>query len=237
MRVLSRRPSPNLPAAVGAVQGDIATGQGVSEAVRSVDVVAHCATNPTRKARQTDVEGTRRLLEAARVVGTGHFLYISIVGIDRVPYPYYRVKLEAEGIIVAAGVPFTIFRATQFHDLVLRFFGWSRRLPFIAVPRGFVFQPVETAEVAGRMVDLVAAGPTGRAPDMGGPEVRRIEDLARSFARATGRSERVVSVTIPGKVGKGFRAGYHTCPEHADGRVTWEQFLEGRFGERSESFS
>jgi nucleoside-diphosphate-sugar epimerase len=44
--------------------------------------IVHCASSPFRKARQTDVEGTRRLLEAAARAGVSHIVYISIVGID-----------------------------------------------------------------------------------------------------------------------------------------------------------
>ena len=65
-------------------------------AVRDVDVIVHCASSP-RKTRQIDVEGTERLLEVADRAGVSHFVFISIVGVDRNPYfPYYRMKLEVE---------------------------------------------------------------------------------------------------------------------------------------------
>jgi nucleoside-diphosphate-sugar epimerase len=51
-------------------------------AVRGTETIIHCASSPFRKARQTDVEGTRGLLEAAAKAGVSHFVYISIVGID-----------------------------------------------------------------------------------------------------------------------------------------------------------
>ena len=47
-----------------------------------------------------------------------HFVYVSIVGVDRIPVAYYRHKLEAERRVVAGGMPWTIVRATQFHDLI-----------------------------------------------------------------------------------------------------------------------
>jgi uncharacterized protein YbjT (DUF2867 family) len=229
VRVLSRRDAPQVPEGVTSVRGELASGEGLTKAVAGAEVIVHCATSPTRQARRVDVEGTKRLLEAAHRAGCGHFLYISIVGIDRVPFPYYKVKLEAERAIEASGVPSTNLRATQFHDLILRLLQATRRLPFVVVPRSFVFQVVDAAEVASRLADLAAAGPSGRVPDMGGPEVRRIEDLARSYAAAVRRKGRLFRLPIPGGAARGFRAGRHTCPDHADGTVTWEEFLAARF--------
>src|SRR5918998_4917063 len=114
VRVLSRSGRP------GTVQGDLLTGEGLKDAVKGVDVIVHCASSPT-KTRQIDVEGTERLLRAAAREGVSHFVFISIVGVDRNPYyPYYRMKLEIERIIERSPVPGTILRATQFHEFVLR---------------------------------------------------------------------------------------------------------------------
>jgi len=47
----------------GTVKGDLLTGEGLEQAMEGVDVIVHCASSPT-KTRQTDVEGTDRLLQA-----------------------------------------------------------------------------------------------------------------------------------------------------------------------------
>src|SRR5215204_4950837 len=93
-RVLSHSNRP------GTVPGDLLTGEGLEAAVRGVDTIVHCASSPLRKARQTDVGGTERLLEIAAKAGVSHVVLISIVGIDRVQYyHYYRVKLETERLV------------------------------------------------------------------------------------------------------------------------------------------
>ena len=85
-RVLSRGSRP------GTIRGDLLTGEGLEVAVRGADTIIHCASSPFRKARRVDVEGTRRLLEAAARAGVSHLVYISIVGIDRASsYPHYRI--------------------------------------------------------------------------------------------------------------------------------------------------
>jgi uncharacterized protein YbjT (DUF2867 family) len=67
----------------------------------------HAASDP-RRAAEVDVEGTRRLVAAAAARSVAHLLYISIVGVDRIPHPLYRRKLAAEEIIAAGRVPWTI---------------------------------------------------------------------------------------------------------------------------------
>ncbi len=52
-----------------------------------------------------DVQGTRLLLEYARNAGVGHFIYISIVGVEQIPFAYYRHKLQAETLIQDSVVP------------------------------------------------------------------------------------------------------------------------------------
>jgi uncharacterized protein YbjT (DUF2867 family) len=94
----------------------------------------------------------------------------------------------------------------------------QRRLPVLLCFRGFRFQPVDPADVADRLVQQVRTGPAGRAPDIGGPQVFALEDLARDWLRATGRRRAVLRVPVPGKVGRAFRAGANLCPEEAAGR-------------------
>jgi uncharacterized protein YbjT (DUF2867 family) len=84
--------------------------------------------------------------------------------------------------------------------------------------------------VAGRLAELATGPAAGRVPDMGGPEVRAAADLARSYLEASGRHRRVLPVRLPGAAFAGYRRGGHLAPEHAVGRVTFTEFLAGRFG-------
>ena len=210
----------------GTIRGDLLTGEGLDRAVRGADTIIHCASSPFRKARQVDVEGTRRLLGAAARAGVSHLVYVSIVGIDRASsYPYYGIKLETEGVIEVSPVPYTILRATQFYDLVLLAMRALDRLPVMPVPSGLLGQPIDAGEVAGRLVELSLGEPAGRAPDIGGPEVRTLTDAARAYLVVTGSRKRVLPVPLPGKTARAFRDGTLTCPENRYGKVRWEEFL------------
>lgn len=205
---------------VGWFVGDLRTGAGVPAALAAAEVVVHCASD-----QRADRESAQRLLAAASAAGNPHIVYISIVGVDRIPLGYYRSKLAVEQLIARSGLPFTILRATQFHDLVLRVFEAQRRLPALLVPAGVEVQPIDAGEVADRLVELAGGDSVGRAPDMGGPEVRDVGDLARRFLESRGRHRPVLTVPLPGAVGRGYRSGAHLAPEHADGTITFEQYL------------
>src|SRR6059058_3952245 len=90
-------------------------------AVAGMDAIIHAATGARESltSRATDVGGTRRLIDCAKQAGIGHLAFISIVGIDRVQgYPYYRTKLRTESVVQQGGLPWSILRSTQFHDLM-----------------------------------------------------------------------------------------------------------------------
>jgi uncharacterized protein YbjT (DUF2867 family) len=219
-RVMSRSGRP------GSVRGDVLTGEGLDAAVRGAETIIHCASSPYRKTREVDVEGTRRLLEAAAGAGVSHFVYISIVGVDRASsYPYYRVKLETERVVEGSPVPHTILRATQFYDLVLMAVRSLDRLPVMPVPAKLLGQPIDVGEVAGRLAELALSGPAGRAPDIGGPEVGTLADSARRYLGLLGSRKRVVEFPLLGRTARAIREGALICPENRYGTIRWEEFL------------
>jgi uncharacterized protein YbjT (DUF2867 family) len=223
VRVLSRRPRPDTPGTPGWVTSDLLAGQGLEEAVAGADAIVHCASDS--KHPGADPEAAGRLIEAARRAGAPHLVYISIVGVDRVPLRYYRAKLRVEGMVERSELPWTILRATQFHDLVFDMFDRLARLPVLPVPAETSDQPVDAPEVAARLAELARGPARGRMPDLGGPEVRDAGDLARTFLRARDRRRPVLPLPLPGRVAAAWRRGWHLAPDHADGRTTWEEYL------------
>ena len=223
VKVLSRRPRPAGAGPDTWATGDLRRGTGIPAAVDGAEVIVHCATG------LGDVTAARNLISAARGAGGPHLVYISIAGIDRAPFAYYRWKLACEQLIAGSGLPWTVLRATQFHDLVLRLLAAQARLPVLLLPAGFQVQPVEVTEVAGRLAELAGAPPAGRVPDLGGPEVRTLTDLAASYRRASGRRQRQVPVPLPGRLAAAVRQGALLAPGQAAGRITFEEFLARRF--------
>lgn len=205
VRVLSRNPDGRVPAGAEGMRGDLTTGTGLDHALAGVGTVVHCASDTRRP--QRDLEATRRLLTAARAAGGPHIVYISIVGVDRVVFGYYHVKLACETYVLESGLPCTVVRATQFHDLILMGLGMLAKSPILAVPNGLRVQPVDTEAVAGELASMAVGEPLGRAPDLGGPVVEDARDMLGAYLRATGRDRRILTMPASGKAVAGIRAG------------------------------
>jgi len=214
------------------VTGDLLKNEGVQPAVDGAGIIVHCAGG-----RKGDDEAARNLAEAASRAGARHLVYISVVGADRIPvvsgadrtmFGYFGFKLAAERVIAGSGVPWTTLRATQFHDLSLTVAEQMARLPVIPVPAGVRFQPVDTGEVAARLVELALGAPAGLVPDIAGPQVHTMADLLREYLRARGKRRLLMPVWLPGKAARAVRAGANLAPDRAVGHRTWEDFLADR---------
>jgi uncharacterized protein YbjT (DUF2867 family) len=222
VRVLSRRAGAAVAEGASLAVANVLTGQGLDRALDGAEVVVHAATSPLRRAWATEIEGTRRVVEAAGRTGA-HLIYVSIVGVDRHRFSYYRAKLAAEQIVAAARTTRAIVRATQFHQLLDRFLCAA----VFPVTRGMRFQPVDPAEFAVRLCDLATSRAPGRAPDFGGPEVLSVRELRIIRKQTRGRAALLVPVPAVGFLAD-YDRGLHLAPEHRDGTVTWEHWLERR---------
>jgi uncharacterized protein YbjT (DUF2867 family) len=213
-------------------RGDLATGEGIAAAVAGVEAIVHAgsATVQPHRYRVTDVDGTRRLLQLAKDAGVAHLVYVSIVGMEGVKYPYYRWKLAAEKVVEAGPLPWSTLRATQFHTLMEIFLGGMAFVPgLLTVPYRWRFQPVDTRDVATRLVEVVESGPAGLLPDFGGPEVRDFKSIAESWLSARKQRRRLLNLPLPLQFSRKFAEGSLLCPDHRDGQITWEQYLGRRY--------
>jgi uncharacterized protein YbjT (DUF2867 family) len=224
------------------IQADLATGVGLNEAVADVDTIIHAATdagvtleNATLNAflrksllrhdGSVDIQGTKLLLEQAHACGVAHCIYISIVGVEHIPFAYYRHKLAAEAVVRESKVPWSIVRATQFHSLLDIFIRTAAKLPVLALTTDFQFQPVDPTEVAGYLCAFAEHGPNGRCPDFGGPEVLTLSNLARTWLDVYGSKQRIIHVSLPGKTARTLRQGGLTSPFEKRGTITWAEWL------------
>jgi len=228
VRVLSRHSNAGRNG-IDFVTGDLATGEGAEAAVAGTEIIVHCAgTN------NGDDDKARHLVKAAARAGVKHVVFISVVGADKIPasggidramFGYFPSKLGAERVIADSGLPWTTLRATQFFDLTLMTAQLMAKLPVIPVPAGFRFQPVDTDEVAARLVQLALGSPAGLVPDIAGPRVYDMADLVKSYLRVRHLRRLIVPLWLPGDAARAVRAGANLAPDRAVARRTWEEFL------------
>jgi uncharacterized protein YbjT (DUF2867 family) len=203
VRVLSRS-SPAFPV-------DLSTGTGLAAALAGCATVVDVS-NSQRKARQVLVDGTRRLLAAEQQAGVGHHVCVSIVGCNQVPIGYYRVKTAQEQLVQGGPVPWTVVRATQFHELAASLFAASARYRVLPAPH-LPVQPVAAAEVASAVATVAEGDPACGRIQVAGPEVSNVAELARTWRSLTGRRATLVRVPLPGRVGRQLLAGALTTSQ------------------------
>jgi len=226
VRVLSRRAPAALPAGASHHAVDLRDGSGLAAALEGVEAVVDAA-NSRRRAKEVLVAGTERVLAAGRAAGVGHYVGISIIGIDRVPMSYYKLKLRQEQAIAAGPLPWSVLRAAQFHSLLDGMLTAAARLRLRLTGSALV-QPVDEAIVAARLADAVHADPAGMLPEVAGPEVLSASELSRAWQRANPRALLPLPLPLLGRAGRALREGALTNPDAAAGGPTFAEWLARR---------
>jgi uncharacterized protein YbjT (DUF2867 family) len=140
------------------------------------------------------------------IAGTSHHVALSIVGIDRAPEGYYAGKVAQEKLVESGPVPWTILRATQFHEFAEQIYARAKIGPFHVAPR-MRTQPIAAREVAEHLVTLAEAGPAGRVAELAGPREESLVEMVRGFARAQGSRAWIPRIPLPGPGGRAQRDG------------------------------
>jgi uncharacterized protein YbjT (DUF2867 family) len=219
------------------IRGDLATGEGIADALADSQTLIHAATLSPAARRgfivpkdlwsspsEVDRDGTARLLDQAAAAGVGHVLYVSIVGIDRPRVPYLRRKLEAEYLIRQGPVPWSIARATQFHWLLDRMLGKIARLPIVPLP-DIQVEPVDTADFADYVVESIDNGPAGRLADFGGPEILTFSDAFDQWRQIRDGAARTMRFPLPQAATTAAAAMSISDPSSRHGTITWAEWL------------
>jgi uncharacterized protein YbjT (DUF2867 family) len=202
------------------VTGDLATGAGLAEAMDGADAVVDVSNVTTLDegvATRFFVPATERLVAAEAAAGVRQHVLLSIVGVDSVPTGYYKAKLAQERALAAAadaaGVRWRVLRATQFHEFAGQMIERLRRGPLVPAP----------------VMAVQPDRPSGRLPDLAGPEAMSFTSMVRAVLSARGERVLVVPLPLPGVAGRAMRAGALRPEPEAPvrtGTVTFADYLE-----------
>jgi uncharacterized protein YbjT (DUF2867 family) len=211
---------------------DLTTGKGLTEVLAGADVVVHAATHPLRY-RTVDLGGTRRVIAELRETDSrAHVIYTTMVGADYNPYPYFQAKRACDMVLRDSGLPVTVVRATQFHELIARLAG-AARWPVAFVPPNVATQPCELTWIAGQLADIaIALPPDGyqRSPELAGPELLTIPETIRLLCEHDGRRmPRLVTLPDVGSTMKAYAARINLPgPDATTGGKSFSDWLETR---------
>jgi len=141
------------------------------------------------------VQGTRNVLDAARVGGVGRHLQMSALGTrPGAVSGYHRAKWQAEEAVRSSGLRWTVFRPSIIFgpedEFVNMLAGMVRRLPVVPVigDGRYRLQPVAVEDVAAGFVRALSMDATvGETYSVAGPEPYEFNRLLELIGEALGR--------------------------------------------------
>lgn len=188
---------------------DLLDENRVANALRGADVVIDVANAPTlseKRATAFFTEIDERLSRLGAQAGASRLVALSIVGIERVSWAYYRAKLAQEKAARRGPLPVTIVRATQFHEFPGQVLDRAHLGPLAAVPV-MAIQPIAARSVAEFLVRSAEQPPSSEVAEIAGPRPEDLVALARATARGNRRHVVVVPIRVPGAAGRAMRRG------------------------------
>ena len=170
------------------------TGEGLKEALAGAQVVIDLANAPSWEDKAVleffETSG-RNLLAAEAAASVRHHVALSIVGTDRSDNGYFRAKFAQEKLIVAAGIPYTIIRSTQFMEFLGPIANSSADGHKVRLSPG-LFQPIAADDVAAIVADVALAPPRSGIVEIAGPDRAPFNEIVARYLKAVGDPREVV---------------------------------------------
>ena len=211
VRALVRRDDPGRAAAALPAErtpGDLADPAALAALTRGADVIVHLVGIIVEAGSATfeavHVEGTRRLLTAAREAGVRRFVHMSAVGARDEPGAtrYHRTKWRAEELVRSSGLSHAIFRPSIISGpenrpirTLARLHRWSPLVPVFG-DGGFAMQPVWIGDVALAFALAAERPALSGVFELGGPAILTYEEFVRAIGRAAGHPRPLVHVPL-----------------------------------------
>ncbi|CAF2643448.1 unnamed protein product [Rotaria sp. Silwood2] len=211
---------------------DLSKKEGLNKSVNNdIDTILHLASIHIQKidGQPGDIILTKNLLDSIQEKNIKHFVYISIVGIDKIPFSYYKAKLECEHLIKASGIPYTILRATQFHDFVDFVASKLLKFPITIVPKSFKVQPIQVEAVAMELDKIIKESPLNSTYNIGGKKIYNMKEIMDSLLKIRHENKLILNMPAISNVIKGFIKGYNTCGNISLNSNTWEEYLSKKY--------
>lgn len=174
---------------------NVLTGDGLVEALTGSDVVVDVVNSPSFEdgpVMDFFTAAARNLTDVANQTGVGHYVVLSIVGVDGLPDSgYMRAKVAQENIIVESGLPYTIVRATQFQEFAETITDTLVVGDEVRVPDARI-QLIAADDVSAQVAQAGEAEPRNGVVNIGGPEKFSFAEMAQAVLDARGDDKTVV---------------------------------------------
>ena len=176
---------------------DVLTGAGLADALAGADALVDVTNSPSFEAgavMEFFTTSATNLVDAARRAGVGHYVALSIVGVDGLPDSgYFRAKVAQEKVITESGIPYSIVRATQFAEFADAITESLSVGDEVRVPDALI-QPIAAHEVAAAVARAAVGEPLNGIVNIGGPHKITFEQMARDALARRGDDTKTVLV-------------------------------------------
>jgi uncharacterized protein YbjT (DUF2867 family) len=174
---------------------DVLTGEGLADALTGADALVDVTNSPSFEddpVMEFFTKSTTNLVGAAKAARVGHYVVLSIVGVDGLPDSgYMRAKVAQEKLVTDSGLPYTIVRATQFAEFTEAITASMTVGDEVRVPDALI-QPVAADKVAAEVARAAVAEPLNDTVNIGGPEKISFEQMANDVLGRRGGNKTVV---------------------------------------------
>lgn len=189
--------------------GDLKRDKDIQKACQGVKYIISChASGGNTEA--LDYRANIELIDCAKTNGVEHFVYISVLGVDRgyEDAPVFKAKWEVEKYLQASGLNYTILRPSGFANNLLPLAERFRETGIYLL----IGEPqnrssiVSTDDLAKIAIDSVKVeGAKNKIFPVGGPEIIVREDIPMIFGRVF--NQEPIIINTPLFLFDGLRAG------------------------------
>lgn len=196
---------------VASVGGDVASGEGLEEALEGCDAVLNLVAIIVERGQQTfdrvNAQGSRHLVEAAkRQGGISRYLHVSAIGVRPDPsLGYLSSKYAGERAVIDSGLPHTVFRPSilfgpghgqHFFSIVAKL---VRAAPVVPVPGSGQarFQPLALDDLASCIVQSIGdERHRDRVYELAGPDQLTYDQIVDIVAAVLGKRRAKLHVPL-----------------------------------------
>ena len=185
---------------------DVVNGDGLAESLAGVECVIDVSTGPSPDkdaATEFFTAASRNLHEAGERAGVRRMVAVSIIGCDRFTGGYNAAKVAHERAALSGPIPVRLLRAAQFHEFVEQLLAWGTEGDVSYVPK-MRTQLVAAQTVAETLADVATepespatGSPGASSPEIAGPRVEDLVDMAKLLASRRGDALKVEAVSDP----------------------------------------
>jgi uncharacterized protein YbjT (DUF2867 family) len=180
--------------------GDLKQDKDIEKACQGVDYIisAHGSGNDTQA---LDYRANIALIDCAKENNVKHFVYISVLGVDRgyTDAPVFKAKREVEKYLIASGLNYTILRPSGFANNLLPLAERFRETGIYLLVgdpqnRSSIVSTDDLAKIA--IASCTIEGAKNQIFSVGGPDVLKREDIPRIFSRIFNKDPIVINAPL-----------------------------------------